>query len=100
MPCCNQCGRQVTAGGLSRHIAAAPGHSIFYERDASLEPHDYADPEYQPANSADYDETWADIDLPSLPSSPHFEERDNMSNNDVPDDIEIPHAGIFSLKLI
>jgi hypothetical protein len=96
MPRCNQCGRQVTAGGLSRHIAATPGHTIFYKCDPSPEPHDYADPEYQPANSADHDETWADMDLPSPPSPPHFEERDDMNNNDVPDDVEFPHAGIFS----
>ena len=89
----------MTTGGLSCHIAAIPGHTTFYKHVPSPEPHDYADPEYQPTNSADYDETWADIDLPSPPSPPsppHFEERDNMNNNDLPDDIEFPQAGIFS----
>ena len=73
MPCCNQCGRQVTAGGLSRHITTIPGHIIFYNRDPLPERHDYADPEYQPTNSADYDEpglTW--ICLPRLSCLPHL----------------------------
>ena len=65
---CNQCGQQVTTSSLSPHIAAMPGHTIFYKCDPSSEPHDHADPEYQPANSADYDETWADMEHLNLMS--------------------------------